>query len=507
MSTLSKVLLGMVFLASLGFLWAAARTVKTWGAYRSAYNAHVARVEQVEQNVERIREGDQNQLSIAELKAEQAVIYYRRGRVWTGCRAVAYNPNTGVVKVRTGLPDPPELAVGTVVQAFEGAEMLPLGSRCYIGEFKVVASAPPDPAGQTANVDLEWTHKFTLNDLRTQAQRLQGLDVGAVQGAIGSGDLNAIGTAVLALRDSLENNAQLSPEAKTTLDFELGQLAFMVREMQRVSRNIETWLLYEVMPDDTHVRFAELSEDDLQSLFPPANPSVMTAQDQERVETIRRQRVEQYLRHGDEPADEDEKGDILVRVRFTKDFGDPTVDKQALAQLHIVDYTNQQNANIPADVTRLVVKDQEAWVTAEVADELKAMGLADELERKFHRPLRDYALLFSEYYRESPMLDDRIRATLADRDATLAAVALAEAQNVKLTQYQQALQSEQDLLTAEAKHVADHLSELTEQVTAVQNTIEQLEKQNLEWAAKLADAQAQLQQKIEAAASAQASSQ
>ncbi len=49
MSTLSKVLLGLVFLASLGFLWAASRAVMTWDAYRSAYNAHVARVEQVEQ--------------------------------------------------------------------------------------------------------------------------------------------------------------------------------------------------------------------------------------------------------------------------------------------------------------------------------------------------------------------------------------------------------------------------------------------------------------------------
>lgn len=507
MSTLSKVLLGMVFLAALGFLWAAARTVKTWDAYRSAYNAHVERVAQVEQNIERIREGDQDQLSIAELKAAQAVIYYRRGRVWTGCRAISFDPNTGVVKVRTGLPDPPELAVGTVVQAFEGAEMMPLGSRYYIGEFKVVASAPPDPAGNTANVDLEWTHKFTLNDLRTQSQRLQGLDVGPVQAAIGRGDLNAIGTEVMTLRDSLENNNQLSPEAKTTLDFELGQLAFMVREMQRVSRNIENWLLYEVMPDDTHVRFAELSEDDIQSLFPPTSPDVLTAQDQERVEAIRRQRVEQYLRHGKDPADEDDKDAILVRVRFTKDFGDPTVDKAALAELRIVDYTNQQDAPIPADVTRLVAKDREAWVTATVADALKAMGLVDEVERKYNRPLRDYVLLFSEFYRESPMLDDRIRATLADRDATLAAVALAEAQNVKLTQYQQALQAEQELLAQEAEYVTEHLTELTEQVTKVQQSIELLEKKNQEWAAKLTDAQAQLQQKIEAAASAQASSQ
>lgn len=507
MSTLSKVLLGLVFLASLGFLWAASRAVMTWDAYRSAYNAHVARVEQVEQNIERIREGDANQMSIAKLKAEQAIIYYRRGRVWTGCRALSYDPNTGIVKVRTGLPDPPELAVGTVVQAFEAADGLPVGNRQYIGEFKVVASAPPDANAATANVDLEWTHKFTLNDLRKQVERLQGLDTNALQGAIQSGDLNAIGTAVLTLRDSLENNAQLSPEAKSTLDFELGQLAFMVREMQRVARNLDNWLLYEVMPDDTHVRFAELTEDDLQSLFPPINPAVMTAEEQQQVEAIRQRLIDQYLRHGKEPGDEDDKGEILVRVKFTKDFGDPTVDKQALARLQIVDFTNQQDTHIPADVTRLVAKDREAWVTAEVADELKAMGLADELERKYNRPLRDYALLFSEFYRESPQFDDRIRATLADRDATLAAVALAEAHNVKLAQYQQALQAEHDLLAEEAKNVTDHLNALTEQVNAVQREIEALEKKNLEWAAKLAAAQTELLQKIEATTSAQASSQ
>lgn len=507
MSTLSKVLLGLVFLASLGFLWAASRAVMTWDAYRSAYNAHVARVEQVEQNIERVRNGDPNQMSIAELKAAQSVIYYRRGRVWTGCRALSYDPNTGIVKLRTGLPDPPELAVGTVVQAFESADSLPLGNRIYIGEFKVVASAPPDANAQTANVDLEWTHKFTLNDLRNQAQRLQGLDTNALQGAIGRGDLNAIGTEVLSLRDALANNAQLTPEAKSTLDFELGQLAFMVREMQRISRNLESWVLYEVMPDDTHVRFAELTDEDIEAMFPPANPAVMTDADQQRVEEIRRRLIDQYVRHGDEPSDEDDTSSILVRVRFTKDFGDPSVNKEELAKLHIVDYTNQQDTHIPADVTRLVAKDREAWVTAAVADQLKAMGLVDELERKFHRPLRDYALMFSEFYRESPLLDDRIRATLADRDATLAAAALAEAQNVKLAQYQQALQAEHDLLAKEAQEVTEHLNQLTEQVNAVQQQIETLEKQNLEWAAKLAAVQTELLKKIEAAASAQASSQ
>ena len=506
MSTLSKVLLAMVFLASLGFLWAAARTVRTWNAYRSAYNAHVAQIENVEQNIVRIRDGADDQPSINDLKAQQAILYYRRGRVWSDCRAVSYDPNTGVVKVRTGQPDPPELAVGTVVQVFEGADALPLGNRYYIGEFKVTASAPLDAGGQ-ANVDLEWTHKFTLDDLKAQAQRLTGLDTGALQGALNGGNLNTIGTEVLQLRDSLANNDQISPEAKATLDFELGQLAFMVRDMQRVSRNSEAWLLYEVMPDDSHARFAERTEQEISDLFPQPFPGVMTAGDQQRVGEIYRRRVQQYLQHGNAPPDDADKSNVLVRVRFTKDFGDPTVDRQALAQMHIVDYTNQQNTPIQADVTRLVVRDQEAWVTADVADELKAMGLADELERKYHRPLRDYVQAFISFYRESPTLDDRIRATLADRDATLAAVALAEAYNVKLAQFQQGLEAEHELLSEEQQNVAAHLDELTEQVAAVQRQIEALEKQNQDWAARLAQAQTELQRKIEAAASAQASSQ
>ena len=75
MSTLSKVLLAMVFLASLGFLWAAARTVRTWNAYRSAYNAHVAQIENVEQNIVRIRDGADDEPSINDLKAQQAILY------------------------------------------------------------------------------------------------------------------------------------------------------------------------------------------------------------------------------------------------------------------------------------------------------------------------------------------------------------------------------------------------------------------------------------------------
>ncbi len=506
MSTLSKVLLVMVCLASLGFLWAGSRALKTWTSYRQVHDRYVKAVDGVERSIVQIRDGNDTEPSIDELKTEQAIVYYDRGRVWTACSPRGFDPQTGVVQVRTGFPDPPEIQANTVVHVFEASDDPVLGNRRYVGEFTVTAAAPPDPGGQAPNITLEWLHKFTIADVQRQVQRIQGVNTAGLQAAVGAGNLNQLNTEISNLLTGLQNNPQLTPDQKITAHFELGQLAFMVREIQRVANSTAPWSLYEVMPGDSFERFAEIPPDEVQGSFPAPDTSMMTVEEQQLLTTIRDLSHRQYVNHGQPAGDEDPKEEVLVRVRFKKNFGDPGVDQQALAQLHILDYSREADPVRRADATRLVAEGQEAWVSAEVVDELKNLGLVDELERRYQRPRRDYTQLFNEFYRASPVLDDKFRAVVADRDRTNAAAALAEAHNVKLQQLEQELTAERDRLVQEEMVVAAHVAELEQQTAAIQQHIDALERQNQEWTAKLAEEQIKLQRRIEAAASAQASS-
>ncbi len=507
MSLLSKILLGFVIFAACGFLWASSRALKTWSAYRDVYNRYAVAVDRVEAEVLALREGSETEPSIRDLKTEQTMVYFDRGRVWTGCQPRSVDLQTGIVQIRTGFPDPPELPVGTIVHVFETSDDPALGNRGYLGEFSVTASAPPDPNGQAANVTLEWLHKYTIADVKAQIQRIQGADVTSLTAAADAANLPQLADGINTLRDGIANSPQLDEGQKLAAQFEIGQLAFMVRSMQRLANSSGPWALYQVMPGDSYERFAEIPQDELLNRFPAANVQMMSPEMAQLRTTIRSLALNEYLKHGAAPDAEAPLEEVQVRVRFKKNFGDPGVDQQALAQMQIRDFTNEADPGRRVDVTRLVTEGQEAWISAEVVETLKGMGLVDEMERRYQRPRRDYTQIFNDFYRASPVLDDKIRAMLADRVQAQNAATLAEAHNVKLQQHVQKLTAERNLLTEEAQFVSDHVADLEEQHAELQEQIDQLEKQNQEWAALLAEEQFRLQNRIESAASAQASSQ
>jgi hypothetical protein len=160
MSTLSKVVLGFVFLAALGLFYMSMRTLRTHQAWKSAAVAHENELAVVKKKTEDLVEGTDDPAqpvpSIAELQAALNEALAGRGRVWRDVTRGLVDPNSGITKVNVALPNPHQIADQMILYAFAGTDE---ASTRYMGEFKVAFLA-----GQ--EVTLEPTLKATPTDIQ-----------------------------------------------------------------------------------------------------------------------------------------------------------------------------------------------------------------------------------------------------------------------------------------------------------------------------------------------------
>ncbi len=141
MSIWNKILIGLVFVISVGFFYLAARTLKTHEYWCKSAQDFEARIEQIEAENLALVEGDENgetegdKKGIKQIRADLCRLLIDRGRVWYNCAPGQPNAQTGSVAVTTDQPDPHNIAVKTVLYVFEEGDVTQKAS--YLGEFKV----------------------------------------------------------------------------------------------------------------------------------------------------------------------------------------------------------------------------------------------------------------------------------------------------------------------------------------------------------------------------------
>ncbi|HEX5442736.1 MAG TPA: hypothetical protein VFW87_02855 [Pirellulales bacterium] len=165
MSILSRVLVGFILVASIGFFILAAYNLKA----RTAWEQEIQRIESLlpplARQIEVLRNGDRTatppQLGIRDLEIQMHDLMASRGKVWRGCTVQKAQGNEVVVDVP--LPDPHQIQDKMVLYAFEEGEQ---GG--YIAEFKVAGIADK-------NVSLQLTMSFQfpwqLNRINQSSQR------------------------------------------------------------------------------------------------------------------------------------------------------------------------------------------------------------------------------------------------------------------------------------------------------------------------------------------------
>lgn len=174
-----------VFLATVGFLFMAAETLRINAIQRAEVNRLQQQVEEVEARNEALEHGtDDGQVigrliaqetliaenaesvpSISDLDHELHLVTRRRGRVWNGVAPAGFNPQTGAVQATIEAPQPSGLVPNTVVYLFEAgppAQPDATQGKQFLGEFRVTNVAGPQ-------VTLDTTHQLDEFEARRLA--------------------------------------------------------------------------------------------------------------------------------------------------------------------------------------------------------------------------------------------------------------------------------------------------------------------------------------------------
>jgi hypothetical protein len=206
MSILNKVLLGLLGVAALALFYLAARTLKTHQHWREIAQRLEAKIDQVQKDTYKLREGvaadgTPAPAGVRQVRRDLHQLLVDRGRVWPHCVAKVGKPDNAKglvdVSITAEASDPNSLANkgNMVVYAFAeaGAQEKPPGE--YLGEFRVTVGPDKQPLLQSATM--------------------------------------------------------MTP-----------------RELERLSKTKGPWILYEQMPRDKRSSFADLTDEQKNALLP-----------------------------------------------------------------------------------------------------------------------------------------------------------------------------------------------------------------------------------------------
>jgi hypothetical protein len=236
------------------------------------------------------------------------------------------------------------------------------------------------------------------------------------------------------------------------------------------------WALYEVLPADKNELFAGLTEDQIRDLLPdPPRRQQGEANDEFQAREIEhRELVAEYLQDN-KPINRDnppEPERIQVLIKFDKNQAD--LNDQAKAALRAINFGES-----------LVKSGEVMKVDLPTATELVRLGLAQEVERRYQRKLRDYGYILREFHRKLPLLEDQIANLETDVEEMGNANQEAERHLAEAQMQQAAMQQELALVDKERQVVGDYRDTLQERLAKVNAEIARLREDNQRLATQL----------------------
>ena len=346
-----------------------APVVKTHNAWKQKYTELETRLDDTQNEHQRVKYGDPNLVNQAEppdpnapLLTTRAVLQrltLDRGTVWRQCAASPTNSNQVTL---TTVPDdkPNHIQVNDVLYAFLESDVNGFAVPTdYIGELKVTAATD---------------NSVTLTPTRV---------------------------------------SMLSPR----------QVNIFQKSQDR------TWALYSVMPIDGHEFFAttapegnyklpifgQMDEAELRQMFPPTPGNAEQTQAQEAL-------IQSFLRDGSKATSSDSPENVWTKVEFIKPYKS-TVDSQNVRELETLFYFDPTTGE--AEAGNLKVGEQVSFnagdfaiFDTEFATQLKNEGYVETVDRVYVRELVDFDYSMKNHYRRIKMLEEK-KKVVQDETARL----------------------------------------------------------------------------------------
>lgn len=431
MSTLGKVLLVLVFLASLGFLYVCARAMKTQDVFRTHYNEHVKALAERDKRIRELdgRAKDESPLDAnvrdgySQLSHRLEMLVAAQGRAWRDCPLGGRNNN--VITIQVG--DPNGISTKNVLYLFE---------------------QHPQPA----------TYEDGIHSNNRPLAFIGEFAVTQVAG----------------------NQLSLQPTRRLTTS-----------QTQALANSQGPFACYEQLPVDQHGVWSDLkkylAERNRGETFPRVFDGALV--DAATVKEF--QRDGEPAAEGD--LDERVLVEVKFLTDFDKLSQAQQTELRAM-NFNIVNLRtpagdvakDAEGKVVPVDVTKLIQKDAIAYFMRGLpgggdgpAKKLvDTMKIAQEQRRIYVRQLRDYGLLFREVLVELPVLENRIQELAANIATKKDEKAKLDADNAIQLALQKEWKTENDTLNKEraaAKQVQD---ELTSQAAEVKQKIAKLAAEN-----------------------------
>jgi hypothetical protein len=430
MSALGKVLLVLVFLASLGFLYVAARAMKTHHEFRTVYNQYVAAVAERDKLI-REKKGDAYEENpsgnvpkgLLQVSRELEILLTNQGRLWLDCALAGRdNANPPTLTLQVPAPDPHGINDKSVLYVFEQqpqpstyedgihSNNRPL---VFLGEFKVTAI-------NGAAVSLQPTRRL----MASQAQAIA--------------------------------NAQAPLAIYEQLPIDLHALWQGARKIHgdRLARFF----------DGALVDAAVIKE------FQRDGEAAVAGQDPDERTLVEVKFLKNYADLA--PAEQQELTALGFKiVNLRTPAGDDVKDAEGKV--------------VSVDISQVIQKDSIAYFMQGLPDGkdgaakvLVAKGIAQEERRIYVRQLHDYGLIFRQVLAELPVMENRIKDLNANLVAKGDEKTKLENDNTIQLALQKLLKDEKALLDAEVAVAQQVRGELTEDIAKIRAEIKKFEESN-----------------------------
>ena len=232
-----------------------------------------------------------------------------------------------------------------------------------------------------------------------------------------------------------------------------------------------TWVLYEVMPTDSHEALGGLNAEQLRLLMEA--PADLPP---EKYELL----IDEYVRDQTRASEMDPPERKWMRVKFLKPHS-VDVDVQTPTRLPGAAYdpsgrsvtgTLQQNAATEFQ------KGDEAAFDFETAQELIGQGIAEQVEPVYQRRLRDYAEHFRGLARDFELIDRQVATAQEDLKKLTDSVTGLREQIAFQTEQQKLLTEDRDGFNRERTVITEYRGALEEQWNALRRDLSRIYRAN-----------------------------
>jgi hypothetical protein len=257
-------------------------------------------------------------------------------------------------------------------------------------------------------------------------------------------------------------------------------LALWQRQQQRLAASVtarEPWILYEIMPRDTHEHFSSVDQ--------PFLPGIDQAGLRALMPNVPEEVITEYVRHGGPAQDGDPPDRVLIEVRFVRETA-MALDDQGRESVRF----------LPG---------QTLLLDATAANEQIRAGNAEEVGRRYNRELRDYHYYFHDLHRQSLWLYDRVVKLQQDIGyLQQAANALQTQIDARTNEIENELKPEKNRMEGERDLVESHRLALESELAKTRTAIDALLAENRRLARKWTALQTRVAEEIERAVQAAA---